>query len=343
MVRRIAVVIAMASLLMTGCSENAEEVVAAKMYYIVRSGDTLASIANAHGLDEVELLQFNQRESAWKIKPGDRVRVRRYPPTFLLSSEPQANEYSDMLWNFRKTFNRMRKDKEIGKCLNDLWTLREAEHKVWREKRIKNGENLYLDSFHDEQKKSNEIGLVRCLGRTDVLKPFLDALPHLKLAEGAILDCFLYGDEWGAQGEFKIRQGNDVKPLQVLPDGTDASAWECVLLHRASQQFFLGWHAAYNACRIVTDVRRFEEEVDLPFAGDQAWAKIGEPGRQRMQRNDFGPKVIMMDGYARVTYYVFSSFGGLMRITEEVDMMTGAVPRAKGVNTIVEYECGVWY
>ena len=333
----------MASLLMTGFSENAEEVVAAKMYYIVRSGDTLASIAKAHGLYEAELLQFNQRESVWKIKPGDRVRVRRYPPTFLLSSEPQANAYSDMVWNFRKTFNRMRKDKEIGRCLNDLWTLRKAEYKVWREKRIKNGENLYLDSFYEEQKKSNEIGLVRCLGRTDGLKPFLDALPHLKLAEGAILDCFLCGDEWGARGEFKIRQGNDVKPLQVLPDGTAASAWECVLLRRASQQFFLGWHAAYDACRIVTDIRRFEEEVDLPFAGDRAWAEIGESGRTRMMRNDFAPTVVLENNQATVIYYVFSAFGGLLKLTDHVDMVSGKILGKTNVEQIVKYECGVRY
>ena len=186
-----------------------------------------------------------------------------------------------------------------------------------------------------------EGSLQRMSGDADVLTPMLSALPHLKLAVPGNLDCNVSGGKLSAHSVFMIRQGAAAVPLSVALDGTADSAWERILLHIAEQQFYLDWHTEYMTDRIVTDVRRFAEEVDIPFAGERAWREMGEDGRTRMLKNDFEPKVSINDAVAKVSYYIFSSYGGLYHVVDEVDMKTGVVsPRHVKFDNEVKCVCG---
>ena len=147
----------------------------------------------------------------------------------------------------------------------------------------------------------------------------------------------------GAFGEFVLRTEDAVKPISVKLDGTPESAWELVLLKEASKQFFLAWHAGYGEHRIVSDVRRFDDEANIAFVGERAWREIGESGRIRMMKNDFTPTVVLEGNQATVTYYVFSAFGGLLKLTDHVDMVSGKILGETNVEQIVKYECGVRY
>ena len=51
----------------------------------------------------------------------------------------------------------------------------------------------------------------------------------------------------------------------------------------------------------------------------------------------------MAGNQATVTYYVFSAFGGLLKLTDHVDMVSGEILGKTQVEQIVEYECGVRY
>ena len=173
--------------------------------------------------------------------------------------------------------------------------------------------------------------------------PLLRPLAHIKLEEHECLDCRVRGDSIGAFGEFVLRTRDGVKPLAVMLDGTPESAWERVLLKEASEQFYLAWHANYGRHRIVSDVRKFDEEIDIAFTGEGAWHEIGEAGRSRMMKNDFAPKVDLVGNQATVTYYAFSAFGGLQKLIDHVDMASGKILDKTEKEQIVEYNCGVCY
>ena len=46
---------------------------------------------------------------------------------------------------------------------------------------------------------------------------------------------------------------------------------------------------------------------------------------------------------ATVTYCVFSAFGGLLKLTDHVDMVSGKILGKTEMEQIVKYDCGVCY
>lgn len=60
-------------------------------------------------------------------------------------------------------------------------------------------------------------------------------------------------------------------------------------------------------------------------------------------KNDFVLTVTIEDDCATVTYYIFSSFSGLVKQTDRVDMISGSILGETEEETIVEYCCGVYY
>ena len=306
-------------------AENMDKEPEETMYYTAQEGDTVERIAGRFDLWPCSLLyELNNRDGKkmWRIKKGDRVRVRHEPATYIRSEPAVTNAYTETLWNVRGVLKEVRSNKKVDDGLMRLW---------------------------NESKKKDRIAspadktLLQVVRDRDVLMPLLRPLKHIKLGEYEYLDCRVRGDCLGAAGEFVLRTEDEVKPISVKLDGTPESAWERVLLKEVSKQFFLAWHAGYGRCRIVTDVRRFDDEVNIDFVGETAWRELGESGRSRMMKNDFAPMVVLAGNQATVTYYVFSAFGGLLKLTDHVDMASGKILGKTDVEPIVEYECGVRY
>ena len=306
-------------------AENMDKELEETMYYTAQEGDMVERIAGKFDLwscDRLYKLNNKDDKKRWKIKKGDRVRVRREPATYICSELAVTNVYTETLWRFRKAFYEVRSNKKVRESLQRLWNDCEKEDRI---------------------ASPSDRTLLQVVRDRDVLMPLLRALTHIKLGEHEYLDCQVRGDRMGAFGEFVLRTEDEVKPLAVRLDGTPESAWERVLLKEASKQFFLAWHAGYGRCCIVTDVRRFDDEVNIDFVGETAWREIGESGRSRMMKNDFAPTVVLAGNQATVTYYVFSAFGGLLKLTDHVDMVSGKILGKTNVEQIVKYECGVRY
>ena len=306
-------------------AENMDKELEETMYYTAQEGDTVERIAGKFDLWPCDwLYELNNRDGKkrWRIKMGDRVRVRQEPATYIRSEPAVTNAYTETLWNIRGVLKEVRSNKKVDDGLMKLW---------------------------DERKKKDRLAapadktLLQVVRDRDVLMPLLRPLKHIKLGEHEYLDCRVRGGRLGAAGEFVLRTEDKVKPISVKLDGTLESAWERVLLKEVSKQFFLAWHAGYGEHRIVSDVRRFDDEVNIAFVGERAWREIGESGRKRMMKNDFAPVVVLEGNQAVVTYYVFSAFGGLLRLTDHVDMVSGKILGETNVEPIVEYECGVRY
>lgn len=239
------------------------------------------------------------------------------------ATKAEENSLTRTLWAFRQQFRRIKNT--YGDCLSRIWAAFRQED---------NG------SLNDNPRGS----LQQEAGNTEVLTPLVDALPHLKLAVPGTLDCAIASTSWEAFSLFLIRQEESICPLLVMLDGSEDSAWERFVLHMAGQQLFLGWHANYAVRRIVTDVRRFDEEVDISNAGERAWWMIGDEGRARLLKNDFSPSVSISDDLAIVSCFTFSPFRGLIRVTNEVNLRTGTLtPCPNQDEIIVEYNCGVSY
>ena len=306
-------------------SNNMDKELEETMYYTAQEGDTVERIAGKFDLwpcDRLYKLNNKDGKKRWRIKKGDRVRVRHEPATYIRSEPVVTNAYTETLWNIRGVLKEVRSNKKVDDGLMKLWN--ESKKKEM------------LASPSDRT-------LLQVVRDRDALMPLLRPLTHIKLDEHEYLDCRVRGDRLGAAGEFVLRTEDEVKPISVKLDGTPESAWERVLLKEVSKQFFLAWHAGYGRCRIVTDVRRFDDEVNIDFVGETAWREIGESGRSRMMKNDFAPTVVLAGNQATVTYYVFSAFGGLLKLTDHVDMVSGKILGKTNVEQIVKYECGVRY
>lgn len=245
------------------------------------------------------------------------------------ASAAPTNSFTKTLWRFRKDFRRVRRE-NVG-YLNEMWHA------------CQNSEDG-VTCYSGLERMLSEGSLQRISGDADVLAPILEVLPHLRLAVPGKLDCNVSGGRWGAHSCFVVRKDESAAPLSVALDGSVDSAWERILLHIAESQFYLGWHAGYEEFCIVTDVRRFAQEANISFAGEEAWEKICKAGRARMLKNDFAPEVAIANGVASVSYYIFSAFGGLFHVVDEVDMKTGNVlPEHVKFDNVVEYDCGVCY
>ena len=305
--------------------ENMDKELEETMYYTAQEGDTVERIAGKFDLwpcDRLYELNNKDGKKRWRIRKGDRVRVRREPATYICSEPAVTNAYTETLWNIRGVLKKVRSNKKVDDGLMKLWNERKKKDRI-----ASPADKTLLQVVRDR----------------DVLMPLLRPLTHIKLGEHEYLDCRVRGDRMGAFGEFVLRTEDKVKPISVKLDGTPESAWERVLLKEVSKQFFLAWHAGYGRHRIVTDVRRFDDEVNVPFAGERAWREIGEAGRSRMMKNDFAPTVALENNQATVVYYAFSAFGGLLKLTDHVDMASGKILGKTNVEQIVKYECGVRY
>ena len=255
------------------------------------------------------------------------------------ASVAPTNSFTETLWRFRKNFRKVQEENSF--YLRKMWDACKA-----RNNEIVNASSNVEDIIRYSSCETILPGgsLQRMSGNADVLAPILNALPHLKLAVPGRLDCNVSGGSLGAHSLFIVRQDECVMPLSVVLDGSVDSAWERILLHIAGQQFYLGWHAGYEAYRIVTDVRKFAKEVDIRFAGERAWRMIDNDGRILMLKNNFEPKVSINGVVASVSYYIFSSFGGLYHVVDEVDMKTGKVrPKHVKFDNVVEYNCRCCY
>ena len=83
-------------------AENTDKELEETMYYTAQEGDTVELISGKFDLwpcDRLYKLNNEGRKKKWKIKKGDRVRVRHEPATYIRSEPAVTNAYTETLWN----------------------------------------------------------------------------------------------------------------------------------------------------------------------------------------------------------------------------------------------------
>ena len=104
--------------------ENMDKELEETMYYTAQEGDTVERIAGRFDLWPCyRLYKLNNKEvkKKWKIRKGDRIRIRQKPATYVRSELAVTNVYTETLWRFRKTFYEVRSNKKAREGLQKLW------------------------------------------------------------------------------------------------------------------------------------------------------------------------------------------------------------------------------
>ena len=185
---------------------------------------------------------------------------------------------------------------------------------------------------------------------------FLQAVPHLSLLPGYVLDfcysdCGMAGAPWvyGRRAEelaFTKDQADAISrernesdrhdPLNFLiPDGSPVSWFERVVFQRLASQFYLYWHALYNDFRFVTTRDEVAAITNLITSG---------PDLPMLARS-IDPRVIVTigDTHIFVTSWGFSKWGGFLQNRYTfICVPPYSLIETKKVDHI-SYDCGICY
>ena len=183
------------------------------------------------------------------------------------------------------------------------------------------------------------------------LAAFLSNFTHLNLPGGT---------ELGVDGEFRglggvvyltIRlPGEEPISASKIPYNANCveSIWEKEVLSWVSSQFHLCWHDGYSQCVILTgDATKVEHDIqhlDFSLGFTASVDQMPEDMKREYQSANFAPMVEIVDGAPKITFHIFSPFGGIFRriacaeISQEEDE-----DEAEEEEAIFPYNCGVCY
>jgi len=253
--------------------------------------------------------------------------------------------HDDITKRFMETFHKVRKEQSDN--LSELW-----ENAIEKAGDGDPSKHLLLLRFLPGEQEPGEDYLLKApaslrnIAFEGALDALLAALPHVEPDGRGPLDCILVGDEYYSQSRFVCGRDGRYDDYRVKPDGSPESAWEVVLFKWASEQFYLGWHAYYDATYPVWDADDFFREARKRFPDECRCLRrrLGRAACARMREIDYAPCIRIADGKASVTYFVFSPFAGLLRICDTVDLATGAIVSGRAsAEVVIPYECGIMY
>lgn len=183
------------------------------------------------------------------------------------------------------------------------------------------------------------------LGDPDYFRPLLEALPHIRMAEGWRLEAAYSGSPMGGKLAFFATDGKSREDFlkHIELDGSPESVWELRLLIIATDVFHLVWHANYGNMCIVTsydrmkrDARRIECDIDAVLA------ELEPKERSRLESWDMTPSVTVEGNEATIRYCTFSQFGGFLKVKETVSVKPFKCMKEENEGQVL-YECGICY
>lgn len=198
------------------------------------------------------------------------------------------------------------------------------------------------------------------------LMPLMEALPHLKIKEGYVLDFVQCGSRMGSRPILYTRKINaerfpdwfidksfnakaDLKAdneweNMLLAEPSPESVWEAVLLAELGFQFNLWWHSGYEQKEIVDNLTVFfAESQESLFTKRIRESIIGEK-YDKLQKWEFKPRVEMNGNSGTAYYCTFSPFRGFSLLKRKVsfDNWKVSIAEAETIDTI-SYYCGIRY
>lgn len=230
-------------------------------------------------------------------------------------------------------------------CAKFLWKIRRKfyamKSKEWYGYLLRTVDPAFADDVPKRRRKSADA--VLAVEARAALADFLSNFTHLNLPEGT---------ELGVDGAFRglggvvyltIRlPGRAPIPACEIPydAGCAESIWEKEVLSWVSSQFHLCWHDGYSQCIILLgdsakvehDIRRMQFSSGFAIAVEE----LPDDVKNAYRAADFSPKVEVVDDVPRITFHVFSPFGGIFR-----RVACAEVPEVE--KAVFPYDCDVCY
>jgi hypothetical protein len=188
---------------------------------------------------------------------------------------------------------------------------------------------------------------------------YFNALPHLSMHEGYILDYVYQTDSLGAFPRLYARPVDqapyasmaDIPENTELPDfheyldveGTEQGYFEYVVMDIMAGQFYLSWHANYNDTEIVCNRDAVNDIISRVNAGDFGNdLSLGQQAKARGIKN-LEPAVNLTAGVAKVEIVTFTKWGGFYRVTYTISREFPHKIIDVQTEELVPYDCGVMF
>jgi len=182
------------------------------------------------------------------------------------------------------------------------------------------------------------------VGDGALLMPLVTGLNRLRLDDGWHLDGTLKGSHFASVVELYVSDGQRAAfPFEhITLDGSAESVWQAHIMRIWGELLFRGWHAGYGDYRIVTSYDTAKEETrELAVTAEAALAELGNKKRV-LERWDFTPSVEICGQTGKVTFTVFSPFGGFVKYQEILRIRPFERVSLKKVAEL-PYECQICY
>jgi hypothetical protein len=197
---------------------------------------------------------------------------------------------------------------------------------------------------------------------------YFSVLTHLKLTSGYKLDYIYFNDELGGLPLVYARKSSSA-PFQsytkllksfgeemsgersygelmhkydylekIQIDKKPESYFEFVTMAFLGDQFYLWWHSLYNDAKILCDLSDIQY-VDAEMKGFDI--EFPQDVKDRIDKIDFSPVVIVDENSVTVRYVTFTKWGGFF---ENVYIMNKDNPMQLldvKFNPLIEYDCGI--
>jgi hypothetical protein len=206
-------------------------------------------------------------------------------------------------------------NKMAGLCCEDDWwiILSEAESKAYEARR--NGEELDSGVAFLE--------ILDAAGDKFDINEYFQALSHLTLEDGYVLDYvyFAPGGGDGAPYLYAIQKnepkfenyseyenaGVDNYLSHILVDGTAEGFYELAVLSVMGEQFYLGWHFAYNDWEVVSSHEKVDAIIELM---KERKSPLTDEQVEAVSKLDVAPRVKFEGDKVRVWILLFTKYGG---------------------------------
>ena len=184
-----------------------------------------------------------------------------------------------------------------------------------------------------------------------------DALSHLKMKDGFVLDYVYHQDGMGGypvlyarpldQHPYTNEAEYDAAPKQpdylafVIPQDNSEGYFEYVVFATTANQFYRDWHAKYNDWRVVCGMDDVEEVIRSLDGADAVGRPMTTAQKQAARAiKAAGPSVALSDETATVTTLVFTKWGGFYRRTLTINRADHSIVEERD-EPLVEYDCGI--
>jgi hypothetical protein len=203
----------------------------------------------------------------------------------------------------------------------------------------------------------------------DVFDPntLIDALDHISMQEGYVLDFVYRDDGMGANPILYARpeneapfenfeaftraagdcsKGGKTSPCSymdfIISDGTEQGYFQWVLMRMMGDQFYLYWHANYHDAEIIASQESLETLTEQ-LSSEDFGMPIDVITKQKLLRVDPAPVVTIKNDIVTVRVVWFTKWGGLH---ESIYTLNKEAPHEVldiEIEELVPYDCGIMF